>query len=179
MNRAYIAAPAAAVLAGAACAAPAPEAEISRPKEPNASDAITPASDAITEPAHTTTTEPAPSLVTVTTPPEAPDVPPFEVWPDQSAAESPAGDVAWLVEQTFPEEPARALRIARCESGLDPTAVSPDGANWGLLQINVVHRARAARMGYAWAQMLDAGPNLAVARAIYDEQGFEPWACAA
>ena len=32
-----------------------------------------------------------------------------------------------------------ALAVARCESGLDPNAVSPDGANIGVFQINVVH----------------------------------------
>jgi hypothetical protein len=32
-------------------------------------------------------------------------------------------------------------------------------------------------MGYRWDQILDPNVNAAVARAIYDEQGWRPWAC--
>lgn len=88
-------------------------------------------------------------------------------------------DIEWLIRQTFPETPDKAVRVARCESTLNPGAVSPDGANWGLMQVNVVHKGLAARMGYSWGQMLQAGPNLAVARAVYDRAGgWGPWSCA-
>jgi hypothetical protein len=93
--------------------------------------------------------------------------------------DEPVGDVEWLVRQTFPETPDKAVRVARCESRLQPGAISPDGANWGVMQVNVVHRGLAARMGYSWDQMLQAGPNLAVARAVYDRAGgWGPWSCA-
>lgn len=95
------------------------------------------------------------------------------------ASDEVMGDVEWLIRQTFPETPDKAVRVARCESRLDPEAVSPGGSNVGLMQINVVHKGLAARMGYSWGQMLQAAPNLAVARAVYDAAGgWSPWSCA-
>jgi hypothetical protein len=143
----------------------------------SAGAASTPAS---TDP---TTTDAPTTTVTVTLPPttRAPRTTTTFVVPER--VDEDLTDIEWLIRQTFPETPDKAVRVARCESTLDPTAVSPDGANWGLMQVNVVHKALAARMGYSWAQMLEAGPNLAVARAVaravYDRAGgWGPWSCA-
>mgnify|MGYP001388050227 CR=1 FL=1 len=59
-----------------------------------------------------------------------------------------------------------ALAVARCESGLDPNAVSPDGANIGVFQINVVH-------GYYPGLIA----NVAKAYEIWRDQGWAPWSC--
>jgi hypothetical protein len=154
--------------------------------------------DATAAPAATSTEPATSSTAAVTSPPAAVDttvttvtvtmpattraprttttVEPF-VLPER--AEDSYSDIEWLIRQTFPETPDKAVRVARCESTLDPGAVSPDGANWGLMQINVVHKGLAASMGYSWAQMLQARPNLAVARAVYDRAGgWGPWSCA-
>ena len=89
------------------------------------------------------------------------------------------GDIEWLIRQTFPETPDKAVRVARCESGLNPGAVSPTN-DYGVMQVNIVHRGLAASMGYRWEQMLEVAPNLAVARAVYDDAGgWGPWTCAA
>lgn len=73
----------------------------------------------------------------------------------------------------------QAARVADCESSLDPNAVSPDGANWGLFQINRVHRADfEAFAGRSWNDAIfDADANAAYARHLYDQQGWTPWAC--
>ncbi|MEJ7721625.1 MAG: hypothetical protein WKF58_14855 [Ilumatobacteraceae bacterium] len=49
------------------------------------------------------------------------------------------------VQRYFPaRQENNAMSVARCESGYRADAVSPDGANHGLFQINNVHRhARA------------------------------------
>jgi hypothetical protein len=55
--------------------------------------------------------------------------------------------------------------------------VSRGGGNWGLFQINTVHRKRVAAMGYQWEDLLDARVNSLVARSIFVEQGWRPWGC--
>jgi len=45
------------------------------------------------------------------------------------------------------------------------------------MQLNVIHKARAARLGYSWEEMLEAGPNLCVAYDLWLDQGWGPWSC--
>jgi len=88
----------------------------------------------------------------------------------------PPGD--WAAKWYWPpEEWANLWALIQCESGGNPKAVSPDGQNWGLTQLNVIHRARAERLGYSWAQMLDPVANLRVAYDLWLDQGWGPWAC--
>jgi len=73
----------------------------------------------------------------------------------------------------------QAVNVARCESSLNPGAISPGGGNYGLFQINTVHRSLVASMGYTWDELLNPYVNADVARAIYDQAGgWSPWACA-
>lgn len=67
-----------------------------------------------------------------------------------------------------------ALAVARCESGLQPGVASPDGANLGLFQINVVH---SARVGGDLQSLYDPAINTSVAYAIWLDQGWGPWSC--
>ena len=72
----------------------------------------------------------------------------------------------------------QAVRVANCESTLRHDAISPGGGNWGLFQINSVHRPRVEAMGYTWDQMLMPYENARVAASIWAEQGWRPWSCA-
>jgi hypothetical protein len=89
---------------------------------------------------------------------------------------SPEGWIAAFWPDDYPE--ARA--VAWCESRLDPTAVSPDGSNHGLFQINVVHRdSFEAVTGRPWSTgRYEAAANSMFARWLYDGQGWGPWTCA-
>ncbi len=87
------------------------------------------------------------------------------------------GSVEAVIAEVFREHAASAIGVARCESRLNPGAISRGGGNLGLFQINTVHRARVQRMGFQWEQLLDARVNALVARSIFDEQGWRPWAC--
>lgn len=62
------------------------------------------------------------------------------------------------------------LRILDCESHGDPSAVSPDGANHGAWQINVVH-------GYSELAMHDPVVSTALAHSIWLSQGYRAWSC--
>lgn len=84
------------------------------------------------------------------------------------------------IQQNFPGSlQAKAVRVAKCESGLNPRAVSPGGGNHGLFQINNVHKSRVASMGYSWSQIYDPFVNSDVARAIFDASGgnWSAWGC--
>lgn len=72
---------------------------------------------------------------------------------------------------------AKATRVARCESGLNPRAVSRTNDH-GLFQINYVHRRTVERLGYRWSQIYDPYVNSRVARHIYNQAGgWRPWSC--
>lgn len=77
-----------------------------------------------------------------------------------------------------PAQQDQAIRVARCESSLHAGAISPGGGNWGLFQINTVHRGRVQAMGYQWNDMLRGFENAQVAADIWAEQGWRPWTCA-
>lgn len=88
---------------------------------------------------------------------------------------TPEQQSAAAITATFGSNAKDALAIAQCESGLNPSAVS--NGNYGLFQINSVHRDLVASMGYSWDRILDPGVNTAVAKRLYDEQGWGPWSC--
>ena len=77
----------------------------------------------------------------------------------------------------------KAVRVARCESGLNPNAVSPGGGNHGLFQINNVHRPMVEGMGYKWSDIYNPYVNSKIAKIIYDDAvrrgqwGWQPWGC--
>jgi soluble lytic murein transglycosylase-like protein len=74
------------------------------------------------------------------------------------------------IRETFPEDPDRAVAIAKCESGLNPKAVSPTNDH-GLMQINkTVHTVEG--------DIYDVETNLKYARKLYDERKWQPWVCA-
>jgi hypothetical protein len=84
------------------------------------------------------------------------------------------------IRQNFPSsEHGKAIRVADCESSLNPEAVSPGGGNWGLFQINTVHKPMVQRMGYSWEQIKDPYVNSKVARRIFADAGntWGPWGC--
>lgn len=77
----------------------------------------------------------------------------------------------------FQEHTDAALKIASCESNMDPGAVSPTNDH-GLFQINAVHRAEfERRTGEAWSRVYDPYWNAMYARMLFDSQGWSPWSC--
>jgi soluble lytic murein transglycosylase-like protein len=117
-------------------------------------------------PAAATPAAPAVAAVAAPTPPPAPPAPP------------PPGTVEAIIVEIFGATHGQAaIGVARCESGLNPAAVSRGGGNWGLFQINTAHRRRVANMGYQWEDLLDPRVNTLVAHSIFSEQGWRPWGC--
>lgn len=82
------------------------------------------------------------------------------------------------ITQAFGPIADQAMGVAQCESGLNPNAVSSGGGNWGLFQINTVHRADfEAVTGQSWSNVLDPYLNATYAKHLYDQWGWGPWAC--
>lgn len=89
-------------------------------------------------------------------------------------AESQEEYIIRRIRETFPEDPERALAIARCESGLRPdvTSHTSDG---GIFQINLpVHGWRLQQLAL---DPYDIEDNLTYARMLYDEREWHPWVC--
>lgn len=103
--------------------------------------------------------------------------PPVAIPRAQPAPPPAPGTVQAIIAEVFGPHASAATGVARCESGLNPGAISRGGGNWGLFQINKVHARRVANMGYAWEDLLDARVNSIVAKSIFDESGWGPWAC--
>lgn len=78
-----------------------------------------------------------------------------------------------------PAQQDQAVEVARCESGLNATAVSPGGGNWGLFQINRIHAGWIADdFGYPWHYMQYPWQNAQAAARLWSTQGWQPWTCA-
>lgn len=76
------------------------------------------------------------------------------------------------IAETFPENPALMIAVAKAESGLDKMATNRNkngSRDIGLMMINSVH-------GYDDIEMFDVDKNLKAAREIYDKQGITAWA---
>ena len=73
----------------------------------------------------------------------------------------------------YPWPADQAYRVMMCESGGNPNAISPDGQNWGLMQLNLVHLWRVDGNAQAF---LDPATNIRVAYEIWSEQSWIPWA---
>ena len=101
------------------------------------------------------------------------------------ALEIDSGEVPWEglnILQDFtaltldPEFGATFRSVMECESGGDPLAVGALGER-GVLQLHPIHRQLVERMGYAWGDMFQLGPNILVAEAIWKESEWQPWSC--
>ena len=75
-----------------------------------------------------------------------------------------------------PEFAATFWSVEACESGGKDSQVGAAGER-GRLQIHPIHISRIITMGYSWDDMFRTEPNLLVAQALWQEQGWSPWSC--
>ena len=94
------------------------------------------------------------------------------------AAGWPEDRISKHLRGTFPEDPAEAVRLARCLSGLDPlrVEVTADGSRrWGLFQFSDME---LSRLGVDRRTALDPGWNIGAAREVWSRSGdFGHWRC--
>jgi hypothetical protein len=90
----------------------------------------------------------------------------------------PSGSAEQAIAAWFGDVYDKAVRVARCESGLNPGAVSAGGGNHGLFQVNSVHRSSfMAVTGQPWEAVYNAHYNAQFARHLYNQSGWQPWGC--
>lgn len=80
------------------------------------------------------------------------------------------------INRIFGKDARVATAVFKAESGLRCNAINRANSNgsvdYGVAQINSIHMKK----GYTEANLLDCETNLRVALAIFNRQGFEPWA---
>ena len=78
----------------------------------------------------------------------------------------------------FPEDSRTAIAVANCESGLNASAYNDknynDSVDRGIFQLNSTHDSRLRQLGLDPWNVED---NIAFARKLYDESGWQPWVC--
>lgn len=95
-----------------------------------------------------------------------------------AAATAPAGSLEAIIQRHFGSAAPAAIRIAECESSMNPNARSATNDH-GLFQINIVHRDQfEAVTGAPWSSVYDPELNTIYARHLYAQQGWGPWTCA-
>lgn len=93
------------------------------------------------------------------------------------------GSIDSILRNVFGTEYRTALRVAKCESRLDPNAIS-DTNDHGLLQINATtwnkpwHSDPVAQyIGNNWHNVYDPYHNALMAKKIRDRYGWSKWSC--
>ena len=69
-----------------------------------------------------------------------------------------------------------AVRIAVCESGLNPQATG-SALERGIFQIHPVHAVSMTKAGFTWASMYNWKSNVDYAYLLYSWHGWSPWSC--
>jgi hypothetical protein len=141
---------------------------------------------ATTAPPTTAPPTSAPTTATTTAPPSTAvrrAAPPPTTAPPTTAVPAPpppARSVEDIIRARFGPVGDTAIGVARCESGLNPSARSPAGYR-GLFQLDPSHAASFQQVtGRDFEEAWDeADPNTQYAKYLYDRSGWSPWgACA-
>jgi hypothetical protein len=125
------------------------------------------------------TTVPATTVAPTTAPPTT--APPTTAPPTTTPPPPPPSGsaVEAMIRSAFGAQGDNAVAVARCESGLNPTAYNPAGPYYGLFQIGAHHASNfQAVTGVSLAHGgRQAGPNVQYAKWLYDHSGWGQWGC--
>lgn len=88
------------------------------------------------------------------------------------------GSVQALICDAFGSACAKALSVAKCESGFDPYATN--GHYRGIFQVGDMHAAQWLEVTGRdyWSSWMNAATNIAFARWLWEQDGWGPWSCA-
>ena len=76
------------------------------------------------------------------------------------------------IRDAFPEQPNTMLAIAKCESHMNPLAISPTH-DYGIFQLN--KSAHGATLTALNLDPLDVDDNIQFARMLYEKNGTRDW----
>ena len=84
-------------------------------------------------------------------------------------------DIMNYIKQVFGEDSEDALRIASCESKLDPEAKNPNSSATGIFQI--IHSTWGGNTDEPFSEAVNYKKNIEVAKTLFDARGWQPWVC--
>ena len=174
----------AAVLCAAALTACSSAADSAQPvtlTEPNPTTTMTP-----TTTSTTSTTLPPTTSTTTTAPPLVPPGTPCEEWADEAVAGGWPNDPHLLTEllsEAYQESRCLPIGPAKAYPNFWPVDYSKhfNGHDFGIMQINVIHRAYASDLFGSMEALVDPVANFNMAWRLYSELeaqgrcGFKPW----
>ena len=136
---------------------------------------------------HTATSTPAPlgrAAAVKTPPPTNTPVPPVTQTPTsggQGGTTNPGGSVANMIVQVFGPYSAQALRIAQCESGLNPAAYNPTsiGGSHAAGVFQILYPSTWSSTPQAASSPYNAWANIQAAHSIFVRDGYSwrEWSC--
>jgi len=85
------------------------------------------------------------------------------------------GDITNYIKQVFGEDSEDALRIAFCESKLDPEAKNPNSSATGIFQI--LRGTWEGNTDEPFSEAVNYKKNIEVAKTLFDARGWQPWVC--
>lgn len=107
-----------------------------------------------------------------------------------------ADEITALIQRVFSDDPVWAVKVAQCESHYPEADVRPNAGraavssskDYGIMQLNrpswarwsedKTHRVFTYRPEWDWETMAkEVGPNLWMARIVYDSGGRGQWSC--
>lgn len=106
--------------------------------------------------------------------------------PDETLGVNCAGTIADRIRAIWPDAvQEKAIRVARCESALNPIAVGGPNTNgtldYGVFQFNGGGTLQEYLPGSTTAAKIDAAlhadDNIRAALRLYQARGWQPWAC--
>lgn len=99
----------------------------------------------------------------------------------QGTTSQPTGSVATMISQVFGSNAAQALRIAQCESGLNPNAYNPIsiGGSHAAGVFQILYPSTWSGTPQAASSPYNAAANILAAHAIFVRDGYSwrEWAC--
>ena len=100
--------------------------------------------------------------------------------PYSGLSRTQANSVLAIAERFGSQDFTRAVRVAWCESRLNPNSVSPKNRNGsrdhGLFQLN--DDGTMQRLGVTHSTALDISANVNAAWVLLQDRGWKPWTCA-
>jgi peptidoglycan hydrolase-like protein with peptidoglycan-binding domain len=106
--------------------------------------------------------------------------------PGEGLSTDCAADIATLIRSIWPDgSEEKAIRVARCESSLNPISVGGPNTNGtldvGVFQFNDGGTLQAYLPGSTSLAKVDAAlhapDNIRAALALYRDRGWQPWSC--
>ena len=98
----------------------------------------------------------------------------------EKTTKTPKSEVEGLIRKHFGEHAEKAIKVAKCESGLNPNAKNKHSTASGVFQIikgTWIGNRKAMGLDTDLSLRFNAEENIKTAKYIYDHRNWQPWEC--